>query len=103
MPNQVYQSTTEELIIPSLHLSTEGLERSLSAHLQSLRNLVKNVPGKFSPPVLTFVWGESVLLPRCLLKSCDVTEQGWHPNSLVTKATVSLTLLSVPKDQVVNV
>lgn len=101
-PNQIYQSTTEEIMIPSLNLSTEGMERSLTDHLQSLKNLTKNIPGKFSPPVLTFVWGESVLLPRCVLRSCDVVEQGWFPNSLISKATVSITLLAVPKDQVVN-
>lgn len=100
--NQIYQSSTEELFIPSLNLSTEGTGKHLSDYLDALKDLVNPLPGRFSPPVLSFRWGDTFFRP-CVLTSCEVLQRNWLPNSLVTNATVSISLLKVPRDQIVDI
>ncbi|NER90366.1 hypothetical protein [Moorena sp. SIO3A2] len=100
--SQIFRNQTEELIIPSLNLEVKKYNKSLSDYLDSLVALSRPYPGLSSPLVLKFAWGQEIFTP-CIIKELSILSNDWYSDGQVSRATVSLTLLRVPYDQVVNV
>ncbi|NEO44255.1 MAG: hypothetical protein F6K55_09020 [Moorea sp. SIO4A3] len=102
MQNQIFQSHSEELSIPSLNIAVKNYRKGLTDYVNEFLALSRPYPGYNSPLVLRFIWGEELFSP-CVMTEAQVISKDWYPNGEKAEVTISMTLRRVPYDQVIEV